>query len=579
MNDALEHLNSAIQIDFAQHSEAGVKEQNQDTVGARIPEGSSLISKGIAIAIADGVSSSSAARQASQLAITGFLTDYFATPDTWRTQRSAMQVIQSLNRYLWAQSQNSVRQEGHLTTFSALILKGDTAFTFHVGDSRIYRVRDQHLELLTRDHTQTIDRHTHYLSRALGADPALEVDMLSSEIEVGDIYLLSTDGVHGFVPHGTLEKLVTEHANSMEDFVAHAVNRAKQHNSDDNISLQACRIISRGTASQSDAVAALAQLPFPPFLEVGQSLDGLKVKKILHESERSQVYLVTNEAGQPLVMKTPSVNYEGDPVYIERFVLESWIGTRVQNNNVVRVVEPPHARSFLYYLTEYIAGPTVAQLIRERSPFDITDALELIEQLVKGTRAFHRKDTLHQDIKPENVLVGPRGATLIDFGSCWVAGIDELKAPFQRDIILGTLDYSAPEYRFGGPKSQRSDQFSLAVIFYEMITGKKPYGDAYADAMDLKTFQKLHYIPATRHNPLVPIWLDKAIEKAVSIHPNSRYTSLSELLNDLKRPNPAWTSPREIPFIEKNPVLFWRMLAGLGWATALVLGLSLLLRF
>jgi protein phosphatase len=145
----MEHLQSALQIRFAQRSEAGRKPENQDTVGARLPDGAALTSKGIAIAIADGVSSSEAAREASQTAITGFLTDYYATPDTWRTQQSAVRVIQSLNSSLWGRSQNSVYGEGYLSTFSALILKGDSGFIFHVGDTRVYRLRDGSLEPLT----------------------------------------------------------------------------------------------------------------------------------------------------------------------------------------------------------------------------------------------------------------------------------------------------------------------------------------------------------------------------------------------------------------------------------------------
>lgn len=110
----MEHLQSSLRIRFAQLSEAGRKPENQDTVGARLPEGQTLTTKGIAIAIADGVSSSAAAREASQTAITGFLTDYYATPDTWRTQQSAVRVIQSLNASLWGRSQNSIYGEGYL---------------------------------------------------------------------------------------------------------------------------------------------------------------------------------------------------------------------------------------------------------------------------------------------------------------------------------------------------------------------------------------------------------------------------------------------------------------------------------
>ena len=104
----MDHLQSSLQIRFAQRSEAGRKPENQDTVGARIPEGNTLTHKGVAIAIADGVSSSTAAREASQTAVAGFLTDYYATPDTWSTQQSAIRVIQALNSSLFGRSQNSI---------------------------------------------------------------------------------------------------------------------------------------------------------------------------------------------------------------------------------------------------------------------------------------------------------------------------------------------------------------------------------------------------------------------------------------------------------------------------------------
>lgn len=566
----MEHLQSGLAIHFEQYSDAGLKPHNQDTIGARIPEGSALSCKGISIAIADGVSSSEAAKQASQAAVTGFLTDYYATPDTWRTKRSAIQVIQSLNRYLCAQGQHLVQQEGHLTTFSVLILKGDTAFVFHVGDSRIYRLRDGNLEQLTRDHTKVIDSKTTYLSRALGADPCLEIDLQTMPLEKGDTFILTTDGIHDAIPSSLFKALALEHQSNLEELINKLSAKALELGSDDNISIQACTVESKGAPSQSGAVAALSKLPFPPILDVGHIIDGLKIKKLMHESERSQVYVVEAKDGTSYVMKTPSVNYEDDPAYIERFVMENWIGSRIHNAHVVRVIEPPQPRTCLYYLTEHIPGPTLAELIKQRAPFDIPDTIELIEQIIKGIRAFHRKDTLHQDLKPENIVIGKSGAIIIDFGSCWVAGVEEIGTPFQRDTILGTMDFSAPEYRFGGQRGPKSDQFSIAVMLYEMLTGRKPYGDAYADAMNIKTFQKLTYISASKHNPLVPVWLDRAIEKATQIQPNARYSALSEWLTDLKRPNPSWTTAREQPLMERNPVLVWQCIAVAGWIAAIV---------
>lgn len=567
----MEHLQSPLSISFAQRCLAGAKPDNQDTVGARIPEGHTLVSKGIAMVVADGVSSSASAKQASQSAVTGFLADYFATPDTWRTQTSAVQVIQSLNRHLWSQSQNSVQQEGFLTTFSALILKADTAFSFHVGDSRISRFRDDALEPLTRDHSQRINRDTTYLSRALGADPSLEVDMDSFELLPGDIFLLTTDGVHDTLSNSALADMIRHHQQDLETLADAVIAAALEQGNQDNLSVQICRIDNKGCASQEQAVTVLARLPFPPLLQPGQSLDGLRVKKILHESERSQVYWVESSQGAQWVMKTPSVNYEDDPAYIERFAMESWIGARIQSPHVVRVVEPPHARSYLYYLTEYVAGPTLAQMIKERAPLPIPDAIELMEQIVRGVRAFHRRETLHQDLKPGNILLGSKGAVIIDFGSCHVAGLQELRAPFTRDLVLGTLDYSAPEHRFNSDKSPASDQFSLGVIFYEMLTGKRPYGDAYNAAMSARALQRLKYIPASKYNPLIPYWLDKAIEKSINLLPAGRYSALSEWIMDLRRPNPLWLSPREQPLLERKPVLFWQGIAAAGWALVAIL--------
>lgn len=570
---SVEHLHSSLDIELAQHSDRGRKPENQDTVGARIPghkQWSTLTTKGIAIAIADGVSSSAAARQASQSAVTGFLTDYFATPDTWSTHKSATRVIHSLNRYLWGQSQNSVREGGYLTTLSVLILKGDKCFIFHVGDTRIYRLRGQQVELLTRDHAQRIDRQTTYLSRALGADPVLEIDTAADEVEVDDVFILTSDGIHDAIPQGQFNDLIKQLHQQPEQLVKAAIDRALELGSSDNLSIQVARVRCLGTPSQSDSVTVLSQLPFPPPLDIGHVLDGLEVKQIMHESERSQVYLVQAPDKKLYVMKTPSPNYADDVAYIERFVMEAWVGSRIQNHHVTKIIQPPRPRSFLYYLTEHLQGPTLEQLIKERAPLPIPDAVELIDQIIKGVRAFHRKDTLHQDIKPANIVVTARGAVLIDFGSSYVAGIQEMSTAISRDQVLGTLDYSAPEHRYGGPVGFASDQFSLGVIFYEMVTGKHPFGSGFDKASRLRDFQTLQYIPARRHNPLVPIWMDKALEKTLSILPGNRYEALSEWLRDLQRPNPDWLHPEELPFVQRDPVRAWKLFAFSGWLAALL---------
>jgi protein phosphatase len=551
----IHHLKTEADVEIFQLSDAGKKLENQDAIGARVPEGSLLTSKGYALVIADGVSAAEAAQEASQACVTGFLTDYFSTPDSWSVKKSALKVLQSLNRWLYGQSQSHIQGRGFLTTFSVLIIKSNTAHIFHVGDSRIYRQRDNSLEQLTTDHTRHMSGKQYYLARAMGADLSLDIDYRTENIQQGDRFLLTTDGIHDVLSYKELNhSLTAHHPNALPSKL---LDVALKRGSLDNISCQLAVVNHVQRISDQDSYKALRELPFPPDLSVGNKIDGFTVKRLIQASERSQLYLVESVDGLQCVMKTPSINYEDDPAYIERFVLEEWIGSRVSSPNIVRTINPTQ-RKFLYYLTHYVPGPTLENLITERGKLEISDAVEITEQLVKALRALHRKETLHQDLKPGNIIISKTGAVLIDFGSCLVAGIDEIQSPFQREIALGTAEYSAPEYRYGGKRSEKSDQFSLAVVLYEMLTGEQPYGEKYEQANSLIDFQRLNYRPAMLKNPMVPLWLDGAIEKALSINTTLRYESLSEFIYDLKNPNSRFITTKELPWVEKNPVQFWR---------------------
>jgi serine/threonine protein kinase len=130
-------------------------------------------------------------------------------------------------------------------------------------------------------------------------------------------------------------------------------------------------------------------------------LDGYEVLDVLHESKRSHVYLVRDvESGKKLVMKAPSPNFEDDPEYLERFGMEHWIATRVASLHVVRAVEPLRPRRFLYNLMEYIDGPTLEQWIAAHPKPDVHEVVQLVRQAGRGLLALHRRETLHQDIKP-----------------------------------------------------------------------------------------------------------------------------------------------------------------------------------
>ena len=132
--------------------------------------------------------------------------------------------------------------------------------------------------------------------------------------------------------------------------------------------------------------------------------------------------------------------------------------------------------------------------------------------------------------------------------------------------ILGTVQYTAPECFLGAPATVRSDVFAVGVITYQMLTGRLPYGDAVPRARTRAAQRRLRYASALTVRPLLPVWVDEALRRAVHPDPERRYTALSAFVHDLRHPNPAFTDGRRASLLERDPLLFWRLLS-------LVLGL------
>lgn len=552
-------MSSTLRINAGQCSEKGIKEFNEDACGIRIPDTSLLITKGIAAVIADGVSSAEAGREASEACITGFLSDYYSTSESWTVKTSGQKVLGALNRWLYGRGQTIQSSgQGMLTTLSAVVIKSTTAHLFHVGDTRIYRLRDGELESLTRDHQTWASNEKAFLSRAMGADLGVEIDYRSVPVEVGDVFMLTTDGVHEHVHGDQLMAQYRADHEHLERAARNVVTRALEQGSQDNATCQIIRIEELPNQNEEEFYQHLTELPFPPPLETGQIIDGYQILREIHASKRTQVYLALDtETKERVVLKTPSVNFEDDAEYIDSFLHEEWAGKRISSPHVLKALEPQRRRRFLYYLTEYIEGQTLEQWMHDKPQADIREVRPLIEQIVAGVRAFHRQEMIHQDLKPGNIIIDTHGTVkIVDFGSTKIAGIQEINTPVEHGTQLGTYDYAAPEYFEGYPGTNRSDLYSIGVIAYQMLTGKLPYGKP----LSKRGLKRVHYIPAKQVNAAIPAWVDAALEKAVRLNPASRYERMSELVADLSKPNPELIKKGR-PLLERNPIAFWRSLA------------------
>ena len=552
-------MHQHLKISVGQHSEAGRKPRNDDSYGVVVPRDAMLETKGIAMAIADGMSSSEAAKEASETCVKSFLEDYYATHASWTVKTSGGRVLAATNRWLNSQSEaNYSSDRGMVSTFSGAVLKASVVHLFHAGDSRIYLLRGGAIEQLTRDHRTRVSRDRNYLSRAIGISRDLEIDYRAVPVEAGDVLLFTTDGVHEHVRDSQFANILRVTPDDLDGAAQRITAAALANGSDDNLTCQIVRIDDPGTPDEAAHLKRLTALPFPPELEPGMLFEGFRIVREIHASNRTQVYLAVDEAsGERVVLKTPSVNFEDDAAYLEMFTREEWVGQLVASLHVLKVLPMTRPRRALYFVTEFVEGSTLRQWMHDNPLPGLDPVRGIVEQIVKGLRAFHRKEIIHQDLKPENILIDANGTVkIIDFGSARVAGLAEISATGGPPPLAGTVDYTAPEYLRGEGPTNRSDIYSLGVIVYEMLTGKLPYGSANSSSTAPRT--KLVYTPATRHRDGMPPWVDGALEKAVHPSPVARYDALSAFMEDLKRPNQALVPARARPLLERDPAGFWR---------------------
>lgn len=553
-------MSSQLKINVAQSSDAGIKEQNEDSYGIITPEGQLLENKGITAIIADGMGSCAFPKEASEYVVKGFFSDYYSTPESWTVKTSAAKVLTALNSWLYGKSTDE-HAKAYVSTFSTLIIKSTTAHILHIGDSRIYRLRDGCIEQLTTDHRIWISQEKNYLSRAVGVDLHLDIDYKTVDLETDDVFVMTTDGIHDYLSDHKIRDIISQSAN-LNVLADQLISTALSSGSHDNVTCQIIHIEQLPSQQANEVINDLIRLPFPPELSAGMIIDGYKIIKEFHASSTSQLYLVEDtETEQVMLMKTPSVNFDDDPSYIDRFHMEEWAGKRVYNPNVMITYEQKRKRSCQYFLIEYIEGITLAEWIIQNPMPDIKQVTEIIDQIIHGLRGLHRLEMLHRDLKPENIMIKEDGTVkIIDLGAVKVAGIQEISSPVERLELLGTKNYTAPEYLMGVAGSNKSDLFSLGVLTYEMLTGKLPYGDQSDKNLDWRSISKIKYTPTLIHNPMIPLWLDGAIEKAVRMDHRLRYDSFSEFYHDLIHPNELFMK-NSLPLAEKDPIVFWRSIA------------------
>jgi serine/threonine protein kinase/serine/threonine protein phosphatase PrpC len=571
-----------LQVFLGGYSSAGIKATNEDAFASLVPKDAELTAKGVVAVIADGISSASKAADAAQLSVTQFINDYYATPQTWSTQKSASKVLSSLNQWLYAQTDAvSGYTLQWLTTFSALIVKSSTAYIFHVGDTRISQYRQDELEVLTKDHQQKQGPSHSVLTRALGADHRLQVDVQQVAVQAGDIFLLSCDGVHEYLSAQQIKKHLSQLTQSpstqaLEQMAKLLTELAIENGSKDNVSCLLVYIGGTPNRALVEIERELLNKAIPPALAVGNSIDDYEICKVIHASIRSHLYLAKHpDESEPCVLKVPSQNLADDSSYLQGFIREAWLGERLNNSHVMKIKRGSDNSRFLYHVCEYIDGQTLGQWMFDNPKPNLAQVRDIIEQIIIALRSFQRLEVIHRDLKPDNIMIDAYGKVfLIDYGTALIASLAENNDVVSETVPQGTLNYIAPETLLTLHADHQSDLFSLGVITYEMLCGELPYkpmqradmsGQSYANnngQNSVEKYSQWQYRSIRQFRSDLPFWLDMVLSKATQADPMFRLQAFSELKADLRKPTAsALEDYKSQPILQRNPVLFWQGVA------------------
>ena len=230
-----------------------------------------------------------------------------------------------------------------------------------------------------------------------------------------------------------------------------------------------------------------------------------------------------------VAMKVLKPEFSADTNFIRKFQREAQAAAGLAHPNVVNVFDVGEDHGVNYIVMELVEGITLKEYISKKGRLTVKEATSIAIQVSMGLEAAHNRNIVHRDIKPQNIIISTDGKVKVtDFGIARVATSNTISTN-----AMGSVHYSSPEQVRGGYSDFKSDIYSLGITMYEMVTGRVPFDGDTTVAIAIKHLQD-EMVPPSKYVPDLPRSLEEIILKCTQKSPDRRYSTLAELINDLK---------------------------------------------
>lgn len=255
------------------------------------------------------------------------------------------------------------------------------------------------------------------------------------------------------------------------------------------------------------------------------------LKELIGQGGMADVFLARDEIlDRDVAIKILRSHLADDALYVQRFAREASAAATLSHKNIVEIYDVGEDEGTYFIVMEYVPGTTLKELINKRGALLLSEAIDIMRQLISGVIEAHKNGVIHRDLKPQNILITDSGVLKIgDFG---IAMVQSFAQVTESTTIMGSLHYLAPEIVRGEKATPQSDIYALGIIFYELLRGKVPFNDEAAMNIAMKHIRE--EMPSIKaYNPTIPQSIENVIIKATAKNTKDRYETASDMLYDL----------------------------------------------